>query len=68
MSELSTRELAEEVAGRSFALLQRARGVAGVEAETVSVPLGDLTTEEILEGTIGLLDAALEALRGVEAP
>ncbi len=59
---MSTRELAVEVAGRAFALLQRAREVGGVETETYSVPIGDQTTEEILEGTIGLLAAALEAL------
>ena len=58
----ATRELAEEVAVRSYALLERAREVAGVKTEIDTRPLGHQTTEEILEGTIGLLDAALEAL------
>ncbi len=61
-----TRELALVVAGRALTLLERAREVAGVETEIDSRPLSDqTTTEEILEGTIGLLNAALEALSEV---
>ncbi len=57
----ATRELAEEVAIAAFAVLEAAREVARVKTETDSRPLRG-TTEEILQGTIGLLGAALEAL------
>lgn len=65
---MTTRELAMEVASRAFALLERAQEVARVETETYGQPLGDRTTEEILEGTIGLLEAALEVLGGAQTP